>query len=113
MFESRAYQLLLSAARDHATMDHGTTDVIKKSKETSRRRVTNRPLSYSREEPGSSVFYILCARFNRVALGLLSLLCTFANSAECSKLSVDSNSCQSSERSIPKINQKSQRKCES
>ena len=38
----------------------------------------------------------LFTRFDRVALGLLSLLCTFENSTKCSKISFDSDSFQNS-----------------
>ena len=40
-------------------------------------------------------FYtFLCMRLDRVALALLSLLCKFENSTECSKISFDSDSFQ-------------------
>ena len=45
--------------------------------------------SYSKRESGSSDVY-LYVRFDRVALELPSLLCTFENSAKCTRISFDS-----------------------
>ena len=49
----------------------------------------NRPVSYSGKEPGiKRYFYTFSfARFDRVALELLSILGTFENSTKCSKVS--------------------------
>ena len=52
------------------------------------RKQINRRFSYSAKEPGSSVIYIyfyicLYARFDQVALELLSLLCTFEKATKC------------------------------
>ena len=59
-----------------------------------RNKFMNRPFSYSKKEPGSSVIFyaFLYAAFDRVALKLISLFCTFNNSKKCIKISFDSDS---------------------
>ena len=58
--------------------------------------ICNRPFSYSKKEPGSSVIFIHFIRSVRpsgVRASITSLLCTFKNSTKCIKMSFDSDSC--------------------
>ena len=58
---------------------------------------SNRPFSYLQKGLIERFFYaILYSTFDRVPLELLSPLCTFENSAKCSKISFDSDSFQNS-----------------